>query len=44
MLVALPPESATGEPRSVPSTTNWTVPAGVGPPPLTVTVKLTDWP
>ena len=27
-LVALPPESATGEPRSVPSTTNWTVPAG----------------
>ena len=40
----LPPESVDGRAQGVPSTRNCTVPWGVGPPPLTRTVKLTDWP
>ena len=47
-LVTLPLESATAEPKFVPSTTNCTVPVGVPVLPLelsaTVAVKVTDWP
>src|SRR5262245_50981154 len=45
-LVAAPLTRATAAPKLAPSTTNWTLPVGVGPPatPATDAVKLTDWP
>jgi hypothetical protein len=41
-----PFESDTGEPKSLPSIVNWTLPVGVAPPPLAVTraVNVTLWP
>lgn len=45
--VALPLDNATGEPKSVPSTLNWTVPVRVPEPgalAVTVAVKVIDWP
>src|SRR5271166_3237474 len=46
-LVALPPLSATGAPKLTPAIWNCTVPVGLGAPgmlPVTVAVKVTDWP
>ena len=44
-LVAAPLTRATVPPKFTLSTTNWTLPVGVGPLlELTLTVKLTDWP
>ena len=43
-LVALPPESVTGDPKGLPSILNWTVPAGVPEPgatALTVAMNVT---
>jgi hypothetical protein len=41
--VALPPDKLTGLPKFTPLVWNCTVPVGVGPVPLTVAVKVTDW-
>ena len=46
-LVAAPFTSATAVPRSLPSTSNWTVPVGVGAPEtegVTVAVNVSGWP
>ena len=46
-LVALPPETVTGDPKLLPSIANCTVPLGVPVPgavALTVAVNVTDWP
>jgi len=46
-LVAVPPDNVTGDPKLLPSITNWTVPVRVPEPgatALTVAVNVTDWP
>jgi len=46
-LVALPPDSVTGDPTLLPSTANWTAPVGVPDPgdaAVTVAVNETGWP
>ena len=43
-LVALPDERATGAPRLVPSTVNWTLPEGALPVLVTLALKVTAWP
>jgi len=46
-LVAVPPDNVTGDPKLLPSITNWTVPVRVPEPGVTgftVAVKVTDWP
>ena len=47
MLVAVPPDRLTGDPKLLPSIANWTVPVRVPEPganALTVAVNVTDWP
>jgi len=46
-LVAVPPDNVTGDPKLLPSITNWTVPVRVPEPgttALTVAVNVTDCP
>ena len=44
--LATPPTSATGDPKALPSTRNWTVPVGIAWPiaAARVAVKVTVWP
>jgi hypothetical protein len=41
-LEALPATRATGDPKFDPSTTNWMVPEGAAPAPVTLAVNVTD--
>ncbi len=43
-LDATPPARATGAPRGLPSTRNWTLPVGVPPPLVTEVVNVTPCP